>query len=66
LAESAKKGRPIETANRPISQKAVPASGGRPQPDAIASGSANSALAITATWTKTAARPDSTRVSRCA
>ena len=40
LAASAKNGRPIETANSPISQNASPIGGGRPHPAAIDSGSA--------------------------
>jgi len=57
LAESAKNGRPIETANRPISQNASPSAGGLPHPVAIASGSAKVAESITSTWMTTEGRP---------
>ena len=56
LADSAKNGSPIETANRPISQNASPTAGGRPQPVAIESGSVTTAPTISATWMTTAIR----------
>ena len=58
LAESAKNGRPIETANRPSSHSAAVASvGGCPHQGAIASGRNSVAAAITATCSMTERLP---------
>jgi hypothetical protein len=62
LAATAKKGRPIETPNKPISQNAAWSAGGLPQPAAIDSGNAVSANAKTQRCTITARRGSRKRV----
>ena len=57
LAASAKNGRPIESANKPISQSASAPAGGRSQPVAIESGSASIAAPMTTRWMATEGRP---------
>ncbi len=56
----------METANRPSSQNASPTMGGRPQLDAIDSGSQKQAITSKPTWIITERRPGAWRVSRWA
>lgn len=66
LAESAKNGSPIETANSAISHSSAKSTGGRPHPAAMASGSENVATAIRARCATSEPRPGMWRVIRCA
>src|SRR6266852_8435893 len=66
LADNAKKGRPIENANRPSSHSASPSVGGRPQLAAMATGSARVAASIKAIWMNREIRVGAQRVNRCA
>ena len=66
LAASAKKGSPIETKNKPMSQNAVPWAGGSPQLAAIDKGSVSPAVISSTTWTATATGGCTARIRICA
>jgi hypothetical protein len=66
LADSVQNGRPIETANRPNSQSAIPLDGGARHPAAIAIGSDMAVAPINNKWNSAARRGDNNRPRTCA
>jgi len=61
LADKAKNGSPIETANRPNNQNAMPSDGGAPHPVAMAIGSVVAVAPSSSRWNSAARRGANSR-----